>query len=300
MQTFIGTPQSAMPIPHVDGVEHHFIEARGTTFHYAEAGSGPPLVLLHGWPQHWWSWRHVIAPLAEHYRVICPDIRGMGWSGGGEAGSYRWDDLSDDLIGVLDALGLDRVRLVGHDWGLLAGYRTAIRHPERLERFAALAGIHPWQAPETTWVSWSRPIHVWTIALLGRPGVTRLGFGEWALRTWRHAGAFTEDETAIYMGALRRPSSVRATARFDRNIPLFELPRGLREYRRWRNTVPTLHINGAEDPLTPEHPRGFEPYADSMDLDVIPGCGHFIPEEAPEALVGRLLRFMAPDAGEAA
>ena len=289
--------QSILPVPQVDGVEHRFAEARDTRFHYAEAGSGPPLVLLHGWPQHWWSWRHVIGPLAEHYRVICPDIRGMGWSSGGN-GRYGWDDLSDDLVALLDALDLDRVRLVGHDWGLLAGYRTAIRHPERLERFAALGGIHPWQAAETTWRSWVRPIHVWTIALVGRIGLTRLGFDEWALRTWRHAGSFTEDEAAVYLGPLRRASSVAATARFDRNIVTHELPRGLREYRSWRNRVPTLHINGAEDPLTPEHPRGFEPYADDMRLEVIPGCGHFIPEEAPGALVELLLEFMAPNGQE--
>jgi pimeloyl-ACP methyl ester carboxylesterase len=280
-----------LPIPAVEGVEHRFVHARGTTFHVAEAGDGPPLVLLHGWPQHWWSWRHVIAPLAERHRVICPDIRGMGWSGGSH-GRYGWDDLSDDLLGLLDALGLDRVRLVGHDWGLLAGYRTAIRRPERLERFVALAGIHPWQEPETTWRSWTAPLHIWTIALVGRPGVTRLGFGEWALRTWRRRGTFTEDEKAIYMGPLRRESSVDATARFDRNVVTFELPRGLREYRRWRNRVPTLHINGADDPLTPEHPRGFEPYADDMRLDVIPGCGHFIAEEAPGELVDRLGDFL--------
>ena len=284
--------QPTLPLPWVAGVEHRFIDVLGTRFHYAEAGSGPPLVLLHGWPQHWWSWRMVIGELSKHYRVICPDIRGMGWSEGAEGG-FGWDDLSADLVDLLDALGLDRVRLVGHDWGSLIGYRTAIRHPERLESLVAMAGIHPWQVRHTTAVTWRRPWHIWTIALLGGVGVTRLGLGERALREWRHHGAFTEDEAAVYMGALRRPSSVAATRRFDRNIPKFEIPRGLREYRRWRNPVPTLHLNGAEDPLTPEHPRGFEPYADRMELEVIPNCGHFIAEEAPDFLVDRLLSFLS-------
>ena len=279
-------------MPHVEGVEHRFAQVGDARIHYAEAGSGPPLVLLHGWPQHWWSWRHVIPALAEDYRVIAPDIRAMGWSEPGRRG-FGWDDLSDDLVALLDVLGLDRVRLVGQDWGLLAGYRTAVRRPERLERFAALAGIHPWQAPETTWRSWVRPVHIWTIAVVGGAGVTRLGFGEWALRTWRHRGSFTADEQAVYMGALRRPAAVRATVDFDRRVPLRELPRGLREYRGWGNPVPTLHINGRNDPLTPEHPRGFEPYADDMELELIPNCGHFIPEEAPEELVDRLREFMA-------
>ena len=283
--------EPTLPLPHVEGVEHRSVEVRGNRIHIAEAGDGPPLVLQHGWPQHWWCWRHVIEPLAERYRVICPDIRGLGWSLGGYGG-FGWDDLADDLLALLDVLDLDRVRLVGHDWGLLAGYRIAVRHPERLERFAALAGIHPWQASGATWRSWAAPRHIWTIALVGRPGVTRLGFGEWALREWRHNGAFSADETAIYMGPLRRPATTAATVSFDRNVPR-ELRRGLREYRGWRNRVPTLHLNGAEDPLTPEHPRGFEPYADEMRLEVIPGCGHFIAEEAPEQLVERLREFMA-------
>src|SRR4051812_3665843 len=67
-------------MPHVAGVEHSFHEVDGVRLQVAQAGDGPPLVLLHGWPQHWWSWRHLIGPLAERYRVICPDIRGMGWS----------------------------------------------------------------------------------------------------------------------------------------------------------------------------------------------------------------------------
>src|SRR3954462_2715481 len=107
-------------LPPCDGVSHAAVDVGGLRLHYAEAGGGEPLVLLHGWPQHWWEWRHVIAPLAERYRVICPDIRGLGWSEGRGIGA-RMDDyslraLTADLVGLLDALGLDRVRLVGHDW----------------------------------------------------------------------------------------------------------------------------------------------------------------------------------------
>src|SRR5437764_15398091 len=121
-------------MPHVEGVEHRFLEIAGTTFHLAEAGDGPPLVLLHGWPQHWWCWREVIPHLAARYHVVCPDIRGLGWSGGSE-GSFRWDDLAADLIAWLDELRLDRVRLVGFDWGCVIGYRACLMHPERFERF---------------------------------------------------------------------------------------------------------------------------------------------------------------------
>src|SRR5436190_14277529 len=115
-QTGARSPRT-LPMPKVDGVAHLFLSVRGTILHVAEAGTGPPLVLLHGWPQHWWSWRALIPSLAASNRVLCPDMRGLGWSEGHE-GSYRWGDLAADLFAVLDALGCDRVRLVGHDWGV--------------------------------------------------------------------------------------------------------------------------------------------------------------------------------------
>ncbi|WP_433732646.1 alpha/beta fold hydrolase [Nocardia sp. CA-129566] len=75
--------------------------------HYAEAGTGEPLILLHGWPQHWWEWRQVIAPLARRYRVICPDIRGLGWSEG-SGGGYTFERLARDLVELMDQLGVRR------------------------------------------------------------------------------------------------------------------------------------------------------------------------------------------------
>jgi pimeloyl-ACP methyl ester carboxylesterase len=283
---------AVLPMPAVAGVEHRFVQiGDGTSIHVAEAGAGPPLVLLHGWPQHWWSWRELIGPLAEHYRVLCPDIRGCGWSGGAD-GSFRFDDLAEDLFGLLDALGIDRVRLVGHDWGLFIGYRACLLRPERFERFVPLAGVHPWQGRDTSPAGFTHPWHVYVIATLGAAAVTRLGLGERALRRWRHAGAFTEDECAIYIGPVRRSSSVTAAVRFDRRLVFREIPRALRAFRSWRLPVPTLHLIGAHDPLTPCVPDSYRPYTDDMTVAVIPDCGHFIPEEAPARLLERLTRFL--------
>lgn len=281
----------ALPMPHVAGVEHDFVEAADTVFHVAEAGDGPPLVLLHGWPQHWWSWREVIGPLSRSYRVICPDIRGLGWSKGSD-GSYRWDSLATDLADLLDALHLDRVKLVGHDWGLITGYRACLMYPKRFDRFVALAGIHLWQGYSTKPIQFLRPWHVWLLGTLGAPGMTRLGLAERALREWRHNGTFSEDEAAVYLGPIRRPSSIAATVRFDRGVTFYEIARGLREFRNWHLQVPTLHLLGEHDPLTPHVPSNFGPYADDMTLDVVPDCGHFIAEEAPGQLLGRLEAFL--------
>lgn len=86
--------------------------------HVALAGpdDGPPLLLVHGWPQHWWEWRHVIPALAERFRVIAPDLRGFGWSEV-PAGGYEKEQLASDMLALLDTLGIERVSWIGHDWG---------------------------------------------------------------------------------------------------------------------------------------------------------------------------------------
>src|SRR3954465_3923759 len=116
------------PLPQLPGVEHRFESVNGVRLHYAEAGAGDPVVLLHGWPQHWWMWRDLIGPLAERFRVVVPDLRGHGWSDKPPS-SYRKSELMADIVSLIDRLGLDRVRLVGHDWGAITSLLLASEHP---------------------------------------------------------------------------------------------------------------------------------------------------------------------------
>jgi pimeloyl-ACP methyl ester carboxylesterase len=94
-------------LPPLPGVTHRTVRANGVDLHVAEAGSGPPLLVVHGWPQHWWSWHKVIPRLAERFRVIVPDLRGHGWS---EAppGDYAKATFAEDLRALLDAEGIER------------------------------------------------------------------------------------------------------------------------------------------------------------------------------------------------
>jgi pimeloyl-ACP methyl ester carboxylesterase len=273
-----GTPPAVAGV----AVEHRFVAVRGARLHVAEAGEGPPLVLLHGWPQHWWSWRAVLGPLAERHRVLCPDVRGLGWSDGAD-GSFRLDALVADLLGALDALGVaGPVHLVGHDWGSAIGYRACVLRPDRFARFVALAGVHLWQGRRTPPAGFLAPWHIYAITALGERAAGPLA--RRALRAWRHAGAFTAGERSVYLDRFRDAGPRRATTRYDRSIVLREIPRAIRHAPAWRLRVPTLHLNGAEDPLTPHVPP-----AAGIRLDELPGCGHFIPEEAPDRLLERLL-----------
>src|SRR4051812_3063918 len=135
-------------LPDVDGVTHRYATVNGVRLHYAEAGDGDPLLLVHGWPQHWWMWRAYIPRLAERFRVIVPDLRGHGWSEKPRGASYLKTDMLADLMALLDELGIARVRYAGHDWGGWVGMLAGLEHPERIERLMVMSIPHPWRKPD--------------------------------------------------------------------------------------------------------------------------------------------------------
>jgi pimeloyl-ACP methyl ester carboxylesterase len=282
-----------VPIPELDSVEHRHVLVGGLRLHYATAGagSGTPIVLLHGWPQHWWTWRALVSPLGRERRVICPDIRGLGWSQGSPRG-YDLSCLAAELIGLLDALAIKRACLVGHDWGAAIGYHACLEHPQRFARFIALASVTPWSAEGAPLSLWLRPWHIPALGLLGAHTASRLAIARGSLRSWRHAGSFTIEETETYLHPLTQASTGNATRRFYSNLLAHEIPRYARHSHTMRLRTPTLHINGANDPLTSGVPDSYRHHADDMHLQTLPGCGHFIPEEQPEQLLALISEFV--------
>jgi pimeloyl-ACP methyl ester carboxylesterase len=142
--------------------------------------------------------------------------------------------------------------------------------------------------PRLYYRSW----HIWALAMLGGYATTRLGIPEWALRTWRHRGAFTPLERDTYLRPLKTPVSAAATRDYYRNVALREAPRYIRNLRRMRLSVPTLHLNGQCDPLTDGVPDSYLRFAAHMRLELIPDCGHFIAEERPDWLLERALAWL--------
>lgn len=285
-------------LPHLAGVRHSYVDVPGYRAHVAEAGDpdADPVVLLHGWPQHWWCWRNVIPPLAERYRVIAPDLRGHGWSDA-PAGGYGKEQLAADLIAVMDALGVDRVKLIGHDWGGMAGFLACIRHPERFDRFLALGIAPPFPSgdPKQLLGLWRLYYQVPLTApilaplLVSRPDVIAL-----VLRGGTRApGALSRADIDSYARAMaERPHVTLGVYRTLLTRELLAITRG-----RWagRLTVPTRLLLGEHEPVAsadrvlPAAKR----YADDMRVHELPGVGHFTPEEAPEAVVERALAFFA-------
>src|SRR5918997_3505331 len=137
-----------MDPPVLEGVEHRFHDlATGVRAHVAHAGraDAPAVVALHGFPQHWWMWRRVIPLLAGELRVLAIDLRGLGWSGQPADRDFRKARIGEDAVALLDALGIDRAVLVGHDWGAWAGFHAALDAPDRWLGFVPTGIAHPWQ-----------------------------------------------------------------------------------------------------------------------------------------------------------
>lgn len=271
-------------------VAHRTATVDGLELHYVEAGAGDPVILLHGWPQHWWQWREVIGPLAESFRVIAPDGRGQGWSQG-RAGSYTIDRQARDLIGLMDALGIDQARVVGHDVGAFFGYYAALNWPERFVQLVPMAGLHPWSFDGLDPRMFGTVPHIYRIALLGRRALAGTDLVASRLRRWRHAGEFAPAEIAAYTERADRPEVIESTVNYFRNVLRSELPYFVRNYKQLHLTVPTLHLNGADDPVTKYTSESFTKYADDIALERVPDCGHFIAEEQPDWLSDRLIRF---------
>ena len=271
--------------PHVADVSHRFVDVSGLNVHVAEAGSGSPLVLLHGWPQHWFCWRRLVPMLADGYRLIIPDLRGHGWSDAPREG-YDKEQLATDLLGLLDALELEQVRLVGHDWGGWTGFLACLRSPHRFRSFLALGIIHPFQRPTLgkAMQAW-RGTYQLTLAtpvlaaatLRASPRPVAAGIRAATVRT----DAFSDQELLDYGSILQQPERAHASVQMYRTFVFRELPR-LARYRDQRLIVPTRLIVGTGDPVaSPALLDGWQDHADDMSVTRLPRIGHFVPEEAP-------------------
>jgi pimeloyl-ACP methyl ester carboxylesterase len=285
----------APKMPQLDGVEHHYVEANGVRLHYAQAGSpsAPAVLLQHGWPQHWWMWRYLIPPLAERYRVIVPDLRGHGWSDKPQA-SYRKDEMMRDIIALLDQLEIERVRYVGHDWGAYVGMLASLRHPDRIEQFVSCSIPHPWPTerslPRLIASGWYQLLLA--APVLGKLAIGRLGVPRLALQRGRAKGSFTDEELDVYTDVIKQPDATEASMRVYRHFLLHELlPTQTGAFKEERLQVPTLWIVGEEDMVAGHADEGYRDHADDMTLEKVPGVAHFLPEEVPELLRDRVMRF---------
>ncbi len=287
------------PLPELPGVEHRWVDAGGVKLHVAEAGAGDPVVCVHGWPQNWWEWRGIIPGLAERYRVICPDLRGFGWSETPRSG-YEKSQFAADIAALLDALNLRDVRLIAHDWGGVAGFILCLERPDLVKQYLALNTAHPWPRLEGRRLPDMRRFwYQWVISapVLGQVAVRQLARLP-AERSYLISGsssAWDEQDTRVFLGQFAERRRAWASVQTYRTFvtrELAELVRG--RYRDKRLHAQTLWLHGTDDPvIRPFMLEGTEPYADDLTVELVDGVGHFIADERPKLVLERALSFFA-------
>ena len=295
-----GGRTSARPLPSVEGVAHAFHQMGGIRMHVAEKGEGPPLVLLHGWPQHWYEWREVIPALSERYRVICPDLRGFGWSDAPAAG-YDKETMAHDVLGLLDVLGIERCYLAGHDWGGWIGFLVCQFAPDRVERYVAMNIALPFARPSAKallnqWRFWYQAVLAAPVlgprvvsSMVERPGA----IGRWSGGT--RSGVWNDEQREIFVSQLAEPERRRASVLLYRAFQLREMRWMLSgRYQRLGFKIPGLVVHGREDKiLRPVHLGFSRRIAPNLEVELVEGCGHFIVDERPELVSARLEAFFA-------
>ena len=277
---------------------HRYAFVNGVRLHYVEAGSGRLVVLLHGFPEFWYCWRHQIGALAAAgWRVMALDLRGYNESGK-PAGieSYRIEKLVGDVAGLIAHAGAERAAVVGHDWGGGIAWTLAMREPRLVERLAILNAPHP-----AAFVRELRtPLQLlrsWYMFFFQLPCLPELLFsaGDYALieRSLRNEaapGAFTDADIRAYKKALAQPGALTAAINYYRAA--------FRHFRALESdvptiTAPTLLIWGERDRyLGARLTEGLERWVPNLRIEKLPDASHWVQNDAPgrvnELLVGFL------------
>jgi pimeloyl-ACP methyl ester carboxylesterase len=297
-------PDSAI---YLDGPwSHRPVTANGTRFHVAESGEGPLVLMLHGFPQFWWTWRHQLSSLPAHgFRAVAADLRGYGGSDKPPRG-YDLITAASDAAGLVRALGEANAIVVGHDWGGLVAWTMAAYFPKVIRRLAVVSVAHPLRMRAAALMG---PLHRWSGdgALLGsqlpilperqlvRDNGLRVGL---LLRNWAAPGWPDPGTEQRYRAAMCLPMVAHSALEYHRWFVRSSLrPDGIRYARRMRAPVqaPTLHLHGALDPcVLPRTARGSGRHVDApYRWRLIDGVGHFPQEEQPERFDSELCSWLA-------
>jgi pimeloyl-ACP methyl ester carboxylesterase len=266
----------------------------GVEISLLEAGqaSGDPVVLLHGWPQHGHMWRHLIGELAPDYRLLVPDLRGFGRSQA-PRGDYRKHVFCDDLVALLDAEGIERAAIVGHDWGGWTAWLAALEHPDRVTRFVSIDIAPPARArPSLTRLPQQLVFSSYQVLIstpwLGERLVRSGRIVRAVLRRGAHGFEWSDAELAAYTEPLRDLTHARASVSLYRTFLTRELPAISRgTYTADELRIPGLVIMGSESAILKM--TGAPEPTSHLEVEIVDGAGHFIPEEKP-AEVATLVR----------
>jgi pimeloyl-ACP methyl ester carboxylesterase len=295
-------------------IRHGYATVNGIRLHYAESGSDHSdlVILLHGFPEFWYSWRHQLSALGEQYHVIAPDMRGYNLSDKpAQVEDYRIEVLIEDVIGLIRHFGAKTAAVVAHDWGAGVAWRVATKYPDHVTRLAILQ-VPPaaaWRANLTL----RQLLRSWYMFLFLLPTLP-----EWMIRRNNFAvldkmfkesvarkGTFSDADIELYKNALAQPGALTAALNYYRANVVRIMSRRTKSKKRGTGAptthdagghirVPTLFIYGEQDlALVPATVRGIEKYIDAPYRELrIADSGHWVQNEAAAEVNEALLDFL--------
>ena len=291
-------------------VQHDYLDLEECRLHYVSRGQGKPILFLHGFPQFWFLWRRQLADLGGDHAVYAPDMRGYNLScKPEEVEAYRMRHLLADVVGLVEALDLAPLTLVGHDWGGIVSWAFALKYPELLERLVIIDGPPPF--------TWNRDLRespkqrdaVNYMLEFSKPSpkpeemLAANGFSmmdDLMLRIGGRGAQLSDPERAAYheawsqSGALRGGLNYYRAARMGEQVAAGGVPE---EYARKITSqtvsVPTLVIWGENDAaLLPSLTRGLSEWVPRLRVEIVPGAGHWVPYERPEEVNSLIRDFL--------
>ena len=299
----------------VPAITHDFATVNGVRLHYAESGSGPDLViLLHGFPEFWYSWRHQLAALGAQHHIVAPDLRGYNLSDKpARVEDYQIDVIVDDVIGLIDHFGASKASIVAHDWGAGVAWAVAQKHPERISRLAIMQ-----VPPAAAWranFSLRQLLRSWYMFFFLLPRVPEwvisrnnfAGLDDVFKKKIARAGSFSDADVELYKQALRQPGALTAALNYYR-ANVFRLM-GCKPKREEsvndassitarekdnRIRVPTLFIFAEQDmAILPQTVKGMANFIKAPYRELrIPDCSHWVQNEAPDEVNAALVEFL--------
>jgi pimeloyl-ACP methyl ester carboxylesterase len=294
----------------VSGIRHDYAQVGEVRLHYAECGQrgGRLVLLLHGFPECWYSWRHQLTALGERFHVVAPDLRGYNLSDKpARVDDYRMEKLTGDVLGLMDYFGAREAAVVGHDWGAVIAWAVAARHPERVWKVAALQ-----VPPRSVWLAnltLRQALNSWYMLYFQLPHLPewQLGLNDFAaldrmFKKTSRPGTFTDTDLAIYKNALRQKdartntSALTAAVNYYRANTFSNLSRSGDQAKSTdaRIRVPTLFIYGERDfAIVPDSVRNLDKHINAPYRELrLADSNHWVQQESPAEVNAALLDFL--------
>ena len=274
---------------------HHTATINGIQMHYVIGGKGDPVVLLHGWPETWYAWHHVMPALAKNYTVIAPDLRGLGDSSRPLTG-YDGKTVAEDIHQLVTQLGFNTIYLVGHDIGTQVAYSYAAAHPTEVKKLAVMELTIPGFGPPGKLPIWWGLFHqvpnVPEALVQGKEMI----YLPWFYHNLAYnPAAITQADINEYVSHYSAPGGMRAGFEYYRAFPQDAIQN--MNYSKTKLTMPVLALGGGYIPTfggnitMPTIVYGMKILAQNVQGVKVPNSGHFIPEERPDLVIKMLDNF---------